>query len=455
MNDLQSVSHLFFLDTNVILQCRPLSELPWGELVTEGTILALVSRTAMKEIDGKKRDGRLGKIARHFNKLVAPLAIGGGPLVIRERAPRVLLALSQSNNIDWDMHHDLDPDEPDHRIAAEAIYAKGLPELPRTLISHDIQPLLAATGAGLKAYRISDEWLRPIEPSPKDKQIQRLKNEVSIYKKTEPAFDIKIDLNESFAPKLVKMVGLSDFERDDLKRQIIRTNPKKSQERQSRYFIGLDDYDSSYSDRYEEWQNKRLPAFMEVYERQVAIAQNQVWFSIEVENIGEVQADSIKVDISVNHGWMNRKPVWISPQGPPPPSPRSRHSSIHNLHNMNNLAENTPRHNFAFSPNPSRCQSFAALCEDFRHGHNWRFEGVLGLDVWEISPTVISVAITAANFHGTARAKKSIDWTVEEYSFDDLAEGDKFEFKRATIIQPIIESRNYKDIDMGHDDEDY
>ena len=321
------------------------------------------------------------------------------------------------------------------------------------MISHDIQPLLAATGAGLKAYRISDNWLRPAEPSSKDKQIQRLKNEVSTLKKTEPAFDIDIRLDEETLP-LVKLINLHDDERNDLMNRIVLMSPKKSQDRGSRYSIGLDDYDSSYSDRYKKWQSERLPAFMEHYERKIANAHNQAWFSITIENSGEVQAESIRIDISVNHGWINKKPVLILPHGPTPPSPRSRLHHLHNLHDINNIRTNTPRHSFVLSPIPSRSQSFAALCEDFRHGHTWTFKGVLGLDVYESSPTTISVAITASNFHGTERQTKLIDWTVQEYSFDDLFEKEKLRFKRKTIVDPLIESGNYNDIDFVRDDDD-
>ena len=109
-----------FLDTNIILEGRPLPELPWEEIDIAGPILALITPTAIREIDSKKQDGRIGKRAREFNRMIASVAAGGPPIVIRESAPRVDLALSRALRIPWDKHDDLDPDDGDSLDLAPA-----------------------------------------------------------------------------------------------------------------------------------------------------------------------------------------------------------------------------------------------------------------------------------------------------------------------------------------------
>lgn len=72
-----------FLDANIVLEGRPLDELPWEEIASEGTIRVMIVPKAMEEIDAKKRDGRLGLHARSFNRLIAPSVIEGRPVVLR------------------------------------------------------------------------------------------------------------------------------------------------------------------------------------------------------------------------------------------------------------------------------------------------------------------------------------------------------------------------------------
>jgi hypothetical protein len=61
--------HLVVIDTQVVLEAKPLDQLPWSDLFP-GSVLLLVTRQVQVEIDGKKNDGRLGKRARAFNKLL-------------------------------------------------------------------------------------------------------------------------------------------------------------------------------------------------------------------------------------------------------------------------------------------------------------------------------------------------------------------------------------------------
>jgi hypothetical protein len=409
----------------------------------------------MREIDGKKRDGRLGKIARRFNNLVVSVAQGGPPITIQESNPKVLLGLSQPNKIIWESNETLDPDEPDHKIVAEAIYAKELPDTSRMLVSHDIQPILAANGAGLQTHRISDDWLRPTEPSQQDRHIQRLKQQVRNYEKSEPSFKIDIQLIESSNLSLVKLESIEDSERRKLQSQIISKNPQKNQHSGGLFPMGgRHDHDLYYGDRYKKWRDERIPKFMQDYEQKIAMAHNQLWYAIKIKNNGEVQANSLRVDISLNHGWFNEKPVLITAQGPFPPSPKSRLHQLHNFANMNNIINKTPRHEFALEASPSQSKSITAFCEDFRHGHSWTLKGVLGIDAYKNSPTMIDVAVTAANFHGTAKEKKIIDWTVEKVTLNELVDLKELRLKRTTIVDPLLDAGRYDDIDFNRDDED-
>lgn len=56
-----------FLDANIVLEGKPVAELPWTEIATAGLIRVLIVPKVMDEIDAKKRDGRLFPHAMAFN----------------------------------------------------------------------------------------------------------------------------------------------------------------------------------------------------------------------------------------------------------------------------------------------------------------------------------------------------------------------------------------------------
>lgn len=445
-----------FLDTNVILECRPLRELPWKEIHVGGPILLLVTPTALKEIDAKKRDGRLGQIARAFNRLIAPTALGGAPVVIQEAEPHVIIGTSSSARIPWDDLDDLDPDLPDDRIVAEALYAKGLPGVETYIVSQDIQPLAAATRAGLKAKRVDENWLRVKEPSPQDKEIQRLKGRVQLFEKTEPAFDISADITPTGVPELMRLGLLSDTERGELRRRIIALNPKKTLARNPYdLHIGLTGHDHGYDERYQEWRSKKLPVFLDNYETRVSSFLNQAKFRIDIENTGSVQAENLLVDVSINHGWFNKKVLFVSPQGPLAPAPRRNNDSLaSHIHNLPGLVHKPGLHDMHFDPAPKRSPSFSVQCADFRHGQSWSFDGFVSLDGFAPSSIEITLAVTASNFKGTATRLLSPNWPVREVGLDELIDRKELKFTCPTPADELIAAERFDEIDTATKDLD-
>jgi hypothetical protein len=270
-----------FLDTNIMLECRQLAELPWEEIDAEGPILALVTPTTRAEIDKKKQDGRVGKTARAFNRLIGPLATGRPPIVIREARPRVELALARAGRIPWDAHDGLDREQPDARIVAEAIHAVLDESTLRIVVSHDINPLALATAHGLSALHVTDAWLRPPEPSPADKEIQRLKDRLRALEATEPKLRIKITAPTESPVNVFRVEDLPYGDRRAIERRILA-------HRQRRDFS-----DPAYLLRGEvqeppdSYRREKLPAYLDRYAWHIERMFNQVRFGVEVENTNE------------------------------------------------------------------------------------------------------------------------------------------------------------------------
>lgn len=151
-----------FIDSNVALECLALEQLPWGELDLGGRILVLITPTVTQEVDSKKHHPRLADHARRFNRTLRPLISGQSSVVIRASpTPRVEVALADCGRVDWDQYPDLDRNEPDARIVAQALFARGPALDGRVVVSHDIRPLHLARQHGLRIHQIGDNWLRP------------------------------------------------------------------------------------------------------------------------------------------------------------------------------------------------------------------------------------------------------------------------------------------------------
>jgi hypothetical protein len=118
--DLAKYSTVLFMDSMVALEGKLLPTLPWKEIDAVGPILVLVVPQVRKEIDKRKRDGRLGKRAREFNSLIGPAAESGGTTPISGGLPPVDIGFATCERIDWDVLDDLDPEARPELCALES-----------------------------------------------------------------------------------------------------------------------------------------------------------------------------------------------------------------------------------------------------------------------------------------------------------------------------------------------
>lgn len=395
-----------FLDANIVLEGKPVADLPWTEVATGGTISVLIVPKAMEEIDAKKRDGRLGPPARAFNRLIAASVISGVPVVIREANPRVELAMATCLRIPWDDYDELDPEDGDSRIVAEALNVRNVASDTRLLISHDIKPLAYAQGRGLPVHLASDAWLRPIEPSPKDKEIQRLKGQIAEFRKDEPTFAISIELSD-FDPPTIYQVAPLDTEQAEALTRVIKaqTGRKKPNGDDEDYGIGgyggLNTRDSSYDRKYRTHINKTIPEFVAAYSQKLELIFNQRLLKIRVLNIGQIRADHLVVSVNIGGGWINDKLVVASTAGPAAPVPEPDYLRSINMHGglRDLMPRRVGRHEFERIASARRGREMQVSCEDFRSGQDYVFEGVISPSS-DGKPVEITVSLTAANLRG-------------------------------------------------------
>jgi hypothetical protein len=454
-----------FLDANIVLEGRPATDLPWEQVTKDGLIRVLIVPKAMEEIDAQKRNGRLGPHARAFNRLISPSVISGEPVILREAGPRVELQMATCSRIPWSDYDELDPDDGDSRIVAEALNVRNVTSANRVLISHDIKPLAYARGRGLAVHQVSDEWLRGPEPHPKDKEIQRLKQEVAEFKKDEPTFKISIEVSNAKPPIIYRVAKLDVDQSDALLMTIKRQNPKKQNGRNDHYSIRFgsgfgNEIDSSYDEKYSTYIDNMLPAFVSKFSEKLDLLFNQRLLRIRVTNAGQIRADNLVISIRTNQGWINKRVVAVSPAGPiaPKPSPYNMLNPLIHNNLMHGLRRGrVGRHEFETTVGAKKSQYMETSCEDFRSGQEYNFEGVVAPTSKE-EPLEITVTLTAKNLRGENveifRMEKEI-FEIEPSQLVDLSTLElKQDFPTKDEIARLVEIEEYDEIEWDNNPDD-
>jgi hypothetical protein len=451
-----------FLDANIVLEGKPVADLPWEDIAKEGLIRALIVPKAMEEIDAKKRDGRLGPHARAFNRLIAPSVIAGTPVIVRKANPRVELQLATCSRIAWSDYDELDPDDGDSRIVAEALNVRNATSGNRLLVSHDIKPLAYARGRGLPVHRASDDWLREPEPSPKDKEIQRLKQQVAEFRKDEPTFETSIKVSDIDPPTIYKVAVLDALQTDALIATIQRQHPKKANGRDDPYGLNIGLFgsrDSSYDGKYSAYISETVPAFASKFNEKLELLFNQRLLTVRVLNVGQIRADHLVVSVKTADGFMNDRVVFVAPDGPAAPVPSPDYLASLSLH-RNLMQDLIParvgRHEFETILPARRSREMEASCEDFRSGQDYYFEGVI-VPSSDDQPIEITVTLTAKNLRGehseTFKLEKQIV-PIEPGKLVDLSTLElKQEYPIKKEIERLWDGEEYNEIEWDENDD--
>lgn len=423
-----------FIDSNVILECLPLHELPWSDIDPTGPILVLVTPTVLKEVDSKKREGRLAVRARDFNRLMAPMIADGKPVALTAGPPHVAISAARCRRIDWQRYDDLGPDDADACVIAEVLHTQGIAEGQQRVVSQDTHLLITAQRHGVKTFHVPDGWLRPPEQHPKDAENAKLKQQLAEVKRSEPQFATRFEVAEQ--PVVIYQVQpLSSEESAALIAAILRAHPKPVQDTGS--FIQIN-YDSGLDKRYEEYESRAVPRFAQKCHAGLEVFYGQVPISLVVENTGNIRADNVIIEVQVAGGWMNKKAILFGPSGPTPPRIEAPYEKLYVPPSFNIQSRVVGKHEFRLEMSP-RCQNFTAQCEDFRHGQEWSFSGVLWLDPNYARDTVVIVKVTAANQHGDHSSVLTVAKEVRRSRPSDLIDMKSLKVTVAPTIQPLIQ----------------
>ncbi len=414
---------ILFLDTNAVLETKPLDQLPWTEIDPDGPVLLLFVPQVLREIDRLKRDGRVAKRARSFNRLIKPAATNGHPVTLCGDIPRVDLFMAQTGKIDWAQLDDLDPDEPDAKVVAQVIHAIGVPNEKKLFLAYDINPVGMASRHDIKVKSLAEHWLLEPEPSPQEKELKKARQRIALLETNQPEMRASLAFEVSEPLMLYRVVTLNTHEQEILFDHIYQVHPKRQQER-SLYYSAYD-HDSGYDDRYAAYRDERLPAYTAGVHKILEDYYSQIPFRLTVSNDGHIQAENLIVKLTAKDGQLRERfrsdYVW----GPPAPTPRTgyfAHLNVPRLDPADMIRPPPNRHEVIPAYALGRTATAEFQCGDFRHGREWVYEGVARVFLDSSQPFVIEIEVTASNMRGSKKTRSTVDFVVKDAKISELVD---------------------------------
>ena len=180
-----------FADTNLFLHYKSLDQIDWSKLGDFDHIEVVVCPPVQREIDALKggREGRRSERARKAASTFLKIA-QHGPQQLRTASPCVMLDLYVTSQPKQDLADSLDYSQNDDRIIGHlAQFREDNPSADVYLLTRDSGPVLKARNLKIPYKIIPDDWLLPLEPDDRDREIQQLKRQLGEVQAWEPEFD--------------------------------------------------------------------------------------------------------------------------------------------------------------------------------------------------------------------------------------------------------------------------
>lgn len=387
-----------FPDTNIFLQCKPLSQVTWSALGDWDQIEILITRPVQKEIDSLKGKGnnRQAARARATSSLIRELLDAQDGRKTLPEAPLVQLCLRHDLRREESVAEVLNYEERDDQLVGTALgFKKANPGAEVWLLTNDTGPMASAKTVALNYFKTPDEWLLPPEADDIEKREAALRAEVAHHKSLEPSFTIsRVSPKEDRLHASVAIyLELSALDIERLVSRLITRFPKyndfgptESQERTIEQFpawrlLGIDkeafhpatqEEIDQYRSAYDQWQHECSEQLSKLSK---TLNSALVWpqFSVELENIGSRPAENTLVQTSSQGAVLLRPPKREEdeeesitpktpqlPSAPKPPKGRweqvSRFGFVNTLSNLSGLQQFLSQENFG----PHLSQSFSS-----------------------------------------------------------------------------------------------
>ena len=362
----------FFVDTNLFLQCRDVSDLPWNEISEAQHVQLIVPRAVQSEIDRLKADGnnRRAKRARNTNAYFRQILLSDDERLLVRDCSQIKVTITFSSHapaspIDVSGVI-LDSVRPDDSILLELISYRVLyPDRDVALLTHDTNPMLTAKRLSIPFQSVPDDWLLVPEPDERDKELRLLKTRIGEFENSTPKIEVTFGADAATLPvkidaNIFTYPPLSQDEFHILMEEIKAVYPMEQNfdmEIKSESFLG-NSYLSAVSrfthgsykpptiEDINKYKNIDYPAWLKTMEKRLVELpnflfeiNNKIDISLAAANRGNFPAEHAIVRIEVSDGMLINPPVDEDKEHAtekwefirPPSSPRGKYVDMASL----------------------------------------------------------------------------------------------------------------------------
>ncbi|WP_298089172.1 hypothetical protein [uncultured Sphingomonas sp.] len=430
--DTSGYDRVIALDTQMIFEARPLTQLDWST-ISKGPILLLVLPQVSAEADGRKRDGRLGQRARDLNRLLEPSIESGDAAMLAGEPVRIDIAYVPAGRIDWDRLEDLERDNGDDRIVAQAMHALVDDPARVEVMSFDSRPRAAARRHGIKAIKPDESWLLAPEPSPTDRRVAELEQRVRLLQASEP--QLRVAIRMLHEPPLVRfrLPPVPAESIDLVTRMILANHPRE-------YTGGFMAHGLHTNSHYDEDYDDYAAAIgaVDVPNIHLGVARqfSQYGFEVTIENVGVLAAEHVTVELRSGNAVLHDGPYVVDVFGPPPPSTKS--DFLTNIPRLSHNLARTDRTSFGVEESEDPDVQVEYRCQDFRHGRVQTLTAVIEPVERTGEAAHIEVRVTASNMRGDVVERLIVAVIGRERPLGELIDLDNLQFREAPPIRELL-----------------
>tara|TARA_R110000850_G_scaffold136540_1_gene257720 strand:- start:1579 stop:3009 length:1431 start_codon:yes stop_codon:yes gene_type:complete len=462
-----------FIDTNGFIQFFDLQQLNWKEALPDAEeIIVLVSGVVIEELDQHKNSSnqrRRDRARSALRMIEAASEQVDLMLLLRQKAPKVILKIHVGPRPDWESLPDLDPSRNDDKLVADAITfnterknALSTLEGSATILSHDTGPRIRARIAKLTAIAPPKGWLLPPDKSDDQIKVKALERALANAQNAKPQLTLRVtteleDDAVTFPKTLLPPLGSDLVSRLSeiylSQHSMIHLSPS-SQPAYLIQFGGGMSYLQSDVDNYERAFKAfeySVPSFFESLHETLSHRCDLFSINYLIENIGSISAKDFICDVRVTGDFVllrDRKDgeEWVRSLNPPkvPPIPKKKRAGfpyfdeerlLQSMRRQQAIAavdrpKNATEMKWINRPEDNRCRYG---CDDFRPGRTYEDEVVLYANGVVPHSGEVLLEISSEH-HATITHRIKIHAIEQEAKWKDLEKNDGIPLSLRTIL---------------------
>jgi rRNA-processing protein FCF1 len=316
------------------------TDINWNKIINSSSVLLIVCPAVLRELDQKKFSEYDINIRNRSQQVISKMS----KMVTSNKIHKIkknldLMFISSEPSIDWEKEG-LSSQIPDDRIIASILEQKNNFK-NIILVSSDIGLTLKVSNKGIKCISLPDEYRLNIKKDKKQKEIEKLRDKITVLENrlpvlklkiladNEPADFIKITLDQITAPSEDELTEKLEVIKDELK--------YKPSSNTFEIFIDLLSYPKVEIERYEKDLDKYIEEMLKYYKKEYKFKELQsrlIELNFIIINNGNLPAEDIDIFMHFPDGFVmfSEDELPKKPKEPEKPiPPRTQQEMISNF----------------------------------------------------------------------------------------------------------------------------